>query len=76
MFDDAQAMLQHIIENKLFRMKGMVGFYPANSIGDDIHIYCEDVYPRPDTPAAVLYGLRQQVKELNFKGRCFAIGGL
>jgi len=44
-------------------MKGIVGFYSANSVGDDIEIY--DPNSSEDGAAmAVLYGLRQQVLKL------------
>jgi len=60
-FDDAKNLLRRISEENLFQMNGIVGFYPANSVQDDIYVYEEDVFPRPNQPTAVLYGLRQQV---------------
>ena len=49
-----------IISKKLLTARGIVGFYPAHSVGDDIEIYtdesCEQV-------AATYYGLRQQVEK-------------
>ena len=38
LFDDAQGMLNEIIEKKLFRPRGVVAFYPANSSGEDINV--------------------------------------
>jgi len=33
-------MLKNIIENKLIEAKGIVGFYPANTVNeDDIEVY-------------------------------------
>ncbi|AFK04779.1 methionine synthase [Emticicia oligotrophica DSM 17448] len=36
LFDDAQVMLKNVIENKLLQANAVVGFYPANSVEDDI----------------------------------------
>ena len=43
LFDDAQALLKEIIENKSLQAKAALGFFPANSLGDDIilHDYVE-----------------------------------
>ena len=35
LFDDATAMLEEIVTGKLLTAKGVVGFWPANSVGDD-----------------------------------------
>jgi len=39
LFDDAQAMLKRIIEEKWLRARAVVGLFPANAEGDDIHLY-------------------------------------
>src|SRR5262245_41953625 len=36
LFDDAQAMLKKIVDEKWFRARAVVGFWPANAVGDDI----------------------------------------
>lgn len=41
-FDDAQKMLKEIVSKKLFKARGLLGFYPANSVGDDIEVYEDD----------------------------------
>lgn len=56
-FEDAQVMLKDIVSKKQLRATGIVGFYPANAVGDDIHVYEDE---SRDTPKAVFYGLRQQ----------------
>ncbi len=58
LFDDAQIMLQRIIDEKALTAHGVVGFWPANSRGDDIVLY-KDENRREDL--AVLHGLRQQI---------------
>jgi 5-methyltetrahydrofolate--homocysteine methyltransferase len=39
LYDDAQAMLKHIISNRLLQAKAVIGFFPANSVEDDIELY-------------------------------------
>ena len=39
LFEDANKMLDRIIHEKLLTAKAVVGFFPANSIGDDIEVY-------------------------------------
>ena len=55
LFEDAQKLLQDIINNKLFRARSVVGLFPANSTGDDVELYGED-----GAPIAKLHTLRQQ----------------
>lgn len=38
LFDDANALLDEIIDKKLLTAKGVYGFWPANSEGDDIQV--------------------------------------
>jgi 5-methyltetrahydrofolate--homocysteine methyltransferase len=43
LFEDANILLDKIISDKLLRAKGVLGLYPANSVGcDDIEIYSDD----------------------------------
>ena len=42
LFNDAKKMLDTIVKEKKFRAKAVVGFYPANSIGDDIELYSDE----------------------------------
>ncbi|BBE72526.1 methionine synthase [Pleomorphomonas sp. SM30] len=58
LFEDAQAMLAKMIEEKWLTANGVVGFWPANAVGDDIELYTDDTRT---TRLAVLHGLRQQI---------------
>lgn len=42
LFDDAQKMLDEMIPKKMIMAKGVVGFYPCNSSGDDVEIYADE----------------------------------
>jgi 5-methyltetrahydrofolate--homocysteine methyltransferase len=55
---DAQAMLKQIIEEKWFKPKAVIGFWQANSIGDDIILYTDD---KREKQLNVMHGLRQQM---------------
>ncbi len=58
LFDDAQAMLQRIIDEKLLEARAVYGFWPANQVNeDDIVVYSDD--SRKNT-LATLHHIRQQ----------------
>jgi 5-methyltetrahydrofolate--homocysteine methyltransferase len=38
LFNDANAMLDRVIREKLLTAKGVIGFWPANSTGDDVDL--------------------------------------
>jgi 5-methyltetrahydrofolate--homocysteine methyltransferase len=42
LFEDAQAMLKQIIKSQCFRARAVVGYWPANSVGDDVEIYTDE----------------------------------
>ena len=56
-FDDAQLLLQRILDEKLLKAHGVVTLLPAQSVGDDILVYDEG----GTETIGVLHGLRQQV---------------
>src|SRR5206468_2567072 len=39
LFDDAQALLHHIVTKNLLVARGVHAFWPANSTGDDVELY-------------------------------------
>ena len=42
LFEDARRMLDRIVAERLLRARGVVGFWPANSVGDDIEVYADE----------------------------------
>uniref|UniRef100_A0A7N6FA46 Methionine synthase n=1 Tax=Anabas testudineus TaxID=64144 RepID=A0A7N6FA46_ANATE len=61
-FDDAQRLLSQMIDSSSLKGHGLVGFWRAQSYGDDINVYEDDVKVRRDTkPIATFHGLRQQL---------------
>ncbi len=60
LYDDARRLLDEIVSKKLFRARGVLGFWPANSTGEDIELYS-------DAQRSAVIGhfrcLRQQIKK-------------
>jgi 5-methyltetrahydrofolate--homocysteine methyltransferase len=57
-YTDATVLLDEIIDKKLLKANGVIGFFPANSLGDDIELYKDDGRAQV---LDVLYNLRQQI---------------
>jgi len=55
LFEKAQALLADIVREQTLTASAVVGFWPANSVGDDIELFDEQ-----HTPLGTLHGLRQQ----------------
>ncbi len=66
LFDDAQAMLKRLVAEKWLTANAVIGFWPANAIGDDIELYGDDTRK---TPLATLHTLRQQMARENRRDR-------
>nr|XP_057918534.1 methionine synthase [Doryrhamphus excisus] len=63
-FDDAQQLLNQMIDKASLTGRGLVGFWPARSDGDDIHVYNkDDTAQRNREPIATFHGLRQQLEK-------------
>ena len=57
LFDDAQVLLKKIVDKKLLTAKAVIGFWPANAVGDDILLEAEG------KPVAI-HTLRQQAEKV------------
>ena len=57
LFDDANELLDEIIKNKSITARGVYGFWPAASEGDDIIVYADDSRAKE---ACRFHALRQQ----------------
>jgi 5-methyltetrahydrofolate--homocysteine methyltransferase len=70
LFDDAQAMLQKIIDEKWLQAQAVVGFFPANSVDhDDINIYTDE--QRTEVQLQ-LHGIRQQMVKQGAPNLCLS----
>ncbi len=57
LWDDGQRMLDTIVRERWLSPAGVIGFFPANAVGDDVHVFGDE---RRTEPVAVLHHLRQQ----------------
>jgi 5-methyltetrahydrofolate--homocysteine methyltransferase len=58
LYADAQSMLNRIVEERSLRARAALGFWPANSQGDDIVLFADE---RSGASIAILHTLRQQL---------------
>ena len=64
-YADAKRMLTRLIEGRWLTASGIIGLYPANSVGDDIEIYTDE--SRSEV-AMTWHGLRQQAEKTAVDG--------
>ena len=64
LWEDAQAMLKRIVDERWFNPKAVIGFWPANAVGDDIALYTGE---SRSERLATFYGLRQQLSKRDGK---------
>jgi 5-methyltetrahydrofolate--homocysteine methyltransferase len=57
LYEDAQAMLDQLIDERWLRADGVIGLFPANAVGDDIELYLDE---SRSVVHATLHNLRQQ----------------
>jgi 5-methyltetrahydrofolate--homocysteine methyltransferase len=57
LYDDAQVLLNKIVKENLLQANGVIGFWPANSVGDDIELYTDETRKQLLTR---IHTLRQQ----------------
>jgi 5-methyltetrahydrofolate--homocysteine methyltransferase len=60
LYEDAQAMLKQIVEERWFNPKAIIGFWPANAVGDDIRLFTGESRAQE---LATFFGLRQQLSK-------------
>ena len=57
LYDDARCLLDEIVQQGLLKAKGLYGFFPAASVGDDIELYQDG---SRKTVLTTIHHLRQQ----------------
>ena len=60
LYDDAQRLLGRIVTETRFTANAVIGFWPANAVGDDIEVYADEQRSRV---RATLHCLRQQLEK-------------
>ncbi|KAI8916519.1 5-methyltetrahydrofolate-homocysteine methyltransferase [Powellomyces hirtus] len=61
LYDDALAMLDTIVNEKILRATAVIGFWPAHAVDEDVEIYADE--KSKDKPIAKFFGLRQQAEK-------------
>nr|WP_278343761.1 methionine synthase [Alteromonas macleodii] len=69
LFNDANAMLDKIIEENSLQAKGVIGLFPANRVNDDVEIYTDG---SRNQIQGVAHHLRQQTLKDKFANYCLA----
>src|SRR6266852_2574307 len=73
LFDDAQKLLGQIVAQNSFTARGIFGFWPANSSGDDVDLFVDSATAGRREKLATFYFLRQQIqKPADQFNRCLA----
>ncbi|SIT80716.1 methionine synthase [Pontibaca methylaminivorans] len=60
LFNDAQVLLRQIIDEEWFSPRAVIGFWPANAVGDDIRLYTDETR---EQELVMLHTLRQQTSK-------------
>jgi len=60
LYDDANRLLDKIVDQQLLRARAVLGLYPANAVGDDVELYTDD---SRDNVLTTFHMLRQQSKK-------------
>ncbi|HEX6983619.1 MAG TPA: methionine synthase [Balneolaceae bacterium] len=60
LFDEANELLDKIIDEKLLKARAVMGLYPANSVSDDIELYTDE---SRNEALVTFHGLRQQAQK-------------
>ncbi|MCZ4239845.1 methionine synthase [Alteromonas macleodii] len=69
LFNDANAMLDKVIEENSLQAKGVIGLFPANRVNDDVEIYTDE---SRNQIQGVAHHLRQQTLKDKFANYCLA----
>jgi 5-methyltetrahydrofolate--homocysteine methyltransferase len=64
LYTDAKVMLKQIIDEGCFEARGVVGFWPANSVGDDIALFADEAR---NVEVGRFHTLRQQMAKTEGK---------
>ena len=63
LFDDAQKLLDEIASKNLLCARGVFGFWPANSAGDDVDLFVDPSTAERRDKLATVHFLRQQMRK-------------
>ena len=67
---EGRAMLERVVAERWLRASGVVGLWPANSVGDDIEVYTDETRT---TVLATVHTLRQQTSQDRGRAENYAL---
>jgi len=70
LFADARAMLARIVDDRWLTANGVIGLFPANSVGDDVEVYADE--SRTQVLATFHFLRQQMVKPDDRHNHCLA----
>lgn len=70
LFDDAQVLLKDIVTHQRFRARGVIAFWPANSVGDDVEVYTDET--RKNILGTFRFLRQQEQKDLDTTYYCLS----
>ncbi len=70
LYEDAQAMLRRIVDERWLRASAVAGLWPASRVGDDIEVYTDE---SRTTVAATIHTLRQQTSRDRGRAENYAL---
>jgi 5-methyltetrahydrofolate--homocysteine methyltransferase len=59
-FDDAEKLLGKIVDENLLSARGVIGFWPANAVADDVELFTDE---SRSAQLTILHFLRQQMRK-------------
>ncbi len=68
LYDDAIALLDRIVADRSLKARGVYGFFPANSLGDDIVIYSDESRRNEQTRFGTLRQQWERKGQTSFRG--------
>ena len=69
LYKNAHSLLDRVRDQRLLEATGVIGIFPANSVGDDIEVYQDDSRSKV---ISTLFNLRQQIKQQGRPNYCLS----
>ncbi|MCU1245965.1 MAG: methionine synthase [Acidobacteria bacterium] len=66
LYDDARKLLREIVDKRLLHARAAHGFWPANSVGDDVELYADDSRTRVIARVHTLRQQQETASKMNF----------
>jgi 5-methyltetrahydrofolate--homocysteine methyltransferase len=71
LYDEARRLLDRVIRERRFGLKAVVGFWPANAVGDDVELYADE--SRKERLATLHFQRQQKRKIINPEGPYYSL---